>query len=65
MADTSDQPQRPDIPSKPISVNDVMAYLARDECAALLKFQEKPCVPISEHIRGVIDRQLMQTESRK
>jgi len=65
MADTSDQPQRPDIPSKPISVKDVMAYLARDECAELLKFKEKPYMPISEQIRGVIDRHLKQTESRK
>ena len=67
MANTSQRnpTQRPHMPSKPVNVKQVMVYLTHDQHAALLKLKGKLGVPVSEQIRGVIDRYLKQMESRK
>jgi len=53
------------MPSKPVNVKPVLVYLTHDQHATLLKLKEKLGTPVSEQIRGAIDRYLKQMESRK
>jgi hypothetical protein len=53
------------MPSKPVNVKQVLVYLTHAQHAALLKLKSKLGVPVSEQIRGAIDRYLKQMESRR
>jgi hypothetical protein len=59
------QTRRLDMPSKPVNVKQVLVYLTHAQHAALLKLKAKLGVPVSEQIRGAIDRYLKQMKSRK
>ena len=48
-----------------VNVKPVLVYLTHAQHAALLKLKEKLGVPVSEQIRGAIDRYLKHMESRK
>jgi hypothetical protein len=56
---------RPHMPSKPVNVKPVLVYLTHAQHADLLKLKARLGVPVSEQIRGAIDRYLKQMESRK
>lgn len=53
------------MPSKPVNVKPVLVYLTHDQHAALLKLKTKLDVPVSEQIRGAIDRYLKHMVSKK
>jgi hypothetical protein len=53
------------MPSKPVNVKPVLVYLTHEQHATRLKLKEKLGTPVSEQIRGAIDRYLKQMESRK
>jgi hypothetical protein len=53
------------MPSKPVNVKPVLVYLTHEQHATLLKLKEKRGAPVSEQIRGAIDRYLKQKVSRK
>jgi len=53
------------MPSKPVNVKPVLVYLTHAQHTALQKLKAKLGVPVSEQIRGAIDRYLKHMESRK
>lgn len=59
------QEYRLNVPSKPVNVKPVLVYLTHEQHAALLKLKVKLGTPVSEQIRGAIDRYLKQMGSRK
>jgi len=59
------QPRRPEMPSKPVNVKQVLVYLTHEQHTTLLKRKERLGTPVSEQIRQAIDRYLKQKESRK
>lgn len=60
-----DQTQRPEMPSKPVNVKQVLIYLTHAQHVALIKLKEKTGIPVSESIRRAIDRYLKQGRSQK